>query len=936
MTVAVKLLPVKKHPKRLEVCVQVWDKIIDENGAPQFMLAFAPLSIDPDPSSTAPPSPAKQAFDRIISFNHMSLKGLGNGICKGVYLFRPLAADVCEVTLCYHVQYRGVPETIVESRLRDAMDIVDDMQTKFVRNWYDVDQEMLEEFSEGVTNNKYCDVFQLDSILSSLDAIDNAHPDNASSSSRRKTVSRSHANRVKGRLATSVGSTAKSPDDSLRSEFPNTPEGNVAHEKALLDAKDDLKMAMEEFKDLLKSRSSRRWRPVASTSPFVESHMAVVTRKYMLGRGCVKVDRSPQDIVAYLFLMEAQHRMDKFHEDGHKDRRVYRLGQFNDQLVCTTYKRPSRLWPMIHTNSRMNWAPCPLKAGDFIIAVQSVRTIPDNLALVDIDPSKTRLINVTELIHIQYEQHSEADDGDVQQSTVTQFTLLQIPKQGYMYRSMERFMRRNVMKFHMRQLSNLRDDFRDDAHIDIDAMVQFIDERHEEDEERLSSGRIARSAAAGFKAVVTEEEDSAAMKVMAEFEAIKDDEWEELLSPDFLVKQARGVQQATQHACYRSSSVLDSPIEECLFEQYCKDSRGNIDDAFNNVHHHDCIQIRLKKINHHSQYYDVIFWFNHKAYRFVDRVICEKIAEASYAVFYENIEDENLLQKLIEETETDGWKIYTNHTIDSVDEYTDPKSLKAGVVQLLHHYSVVKYEKLEELFDIPQTKVTYYTEVFASSGEKLNPIICEDIAMQRLSKIISSRKRLDKGVEITKASHAECKKDIMHHLVFEDDDVVDDVVDDVDAGGERPEYEEEEKMAISVGLYMDQLFDECNKSRAHVQGHDADNEFGIIKSHQLAEAAEESSDTPNAPGSGRLSGGSKKTLSRKQLMNRRKVGAFQTYAGGSSSKNSASGFDLDLTMHRLKVEEATKKILGDGFRGWARSKALVNAECLQVRKPERS
>ena len=247
-----------------------------------------------------------------------------------------------------------------------------------------------------------------------------------------------------------------------------------------------------------------------------------------------------------------------------------------------------------------------------------------------------------------------------------------------------------------------------------------------------------------------------------------------------------------------------------------------------------------------------------------------------------------------------------------------------------------RYEKEDDLFGVPQTKVTYFTEVFDARGDALHQETSEDIAMQRLSKIASSRKRLDRSDDVTSMSHQQLKVDMMTHLVFEED------FEEDEWTGTKPTYSEEEANTIAGGLYFEQLFDESeNTVSVKVKGHDAESDFCVLRKYKLEEndggddkdddgdeddgEGGKSSWSPSFKRSGSRRSGGKNGMKYQLMKNKRAEGAFRTYAAGTMAN-----FSAEKTVHTLGMENMAKKTLKQGYKAWARSKSLVNADCLQT------
>ena len=77
-------------------------------------------------------------------------KDVVEGVSRGLVLIKQMGSNVCEVSIFASQNNSGamLPGWVNEMKLRESIDLLEDLQQKFHRNWYHIDSEIRAAFSE--------------------------------------------------------------------------------------------------------------------------------------------------------------------------------------------------------------------------------------------------------------------------------------------------------------------------------------------------------------------------------------------------------------------------------------------------------------------------------------------------------------------------------------------------------------------------------------------------------------------------------------------------------------------------------------------------------------------------------------------------------------------------------------------------------------------
>ncbi|GMH47216.1 hypothetical protein TrRE_jg10166, partial [Triparma retinervis] len=279
--------PQQYHNRKRET-YQMWDKVLDEEGCPTFFVVSKPLkeALEDDD------------FDILWRNQVEKFKGdfeygadtkLVMSSIKGVTLLKEISKDVCEITLI-STQDCNIFKTpwIKELVDREMLDLIDDLQRKFQRNWMFVDAEIRNHFMErllGVEgkSGEELEGNSLEVARSVFAAID-------------------HLNG------------AKSYDE------------------------DETYSCMFKRFDSFSVNPAIEWRPMASPSPLVSLSLMAGLSKKTICRGIAIIDASPAEVCAHFFNNTSPTRMNSFFDTGNIARVTAHTNAFNDKVVATMYK----------------------------------------------------------------------------------------------------------------------------------------------------------------------------------------------------------------------------------------------------------------------------------------------------------------------------------------------------------------------------------------------------------------------------------------------------------------------------------------------------------------------------------------------------------------------------------------------------------------------
>ena len=277
----------QQYRNRKRETYQMWDKIKDEDGYLTFVVVSRPIqeTLEDDNFDIH----WRNQVDKFREEFCYTDTELVLSTIKGVTLVKEVSKNVCEVTLISTQDCKiFITPWIKELVDREMLDLIDDMQRKFQRNWIFVDAEIRHHFMERLIGGDSHRTEELKG--NSLDV------------ARKCFATIDHLNGV------------KNYDD------------------------DETYEAMFNRFNSFCQHPATEWRPMASLTPWLSMSIMTGTKKKTICRGVTIVDASPAEVCAHFFNNTSPARMNSFFDEGNIARVTAHTNSFNDKVVGTIYR----------------------------------------------------------------------------------------------------------------------------------------------------------------------------------------------------------------------------------------------------------------------------------------------------------------------------------------------------------------------------------------------------------------------------------------------------------------------------------------------------------------------------------------------------------------------------------------------------------------------
>jgi len=473
----------------------------------------------------------------------------------------------------------------------------------------------------------------------------------------------------------------KAVDAEMRSAFPLPP--------PLAELNDEQKLVVESCR-YLESEEGGEWEPLPSSSPFVDmwcKHAPTKggERSVAIGKATTVIDFPVRDAAQFMFSYTSRERMRISREEGNPARLRQKVHSAHDQVFATIKKMPfplndrefvARQVCATDTNGDLLFSAVPVDdVIDYGLKHRTVRGVARTL--MRFTPSGESQCKVT---FIQY-----LDAGGV------------IPVRVF----------ESKIPLALSGVGEMRDELQRDDEIDKMEREEFA--RVMKDEQQVYS----------------EDEDSLIQRVQDKLGALKEEDFEELESPDHLVKMGKIFIDGDRRVVIRASVTIDSAVEECAALDFLKMSRASLKRRSG--------ESSFVKENDHSG----VFYF------------CK-----DFHIPGGKLRDG--VQRLVFK-----WMSASTLEIHSgrVDHGQFP--IRDGVVRTTNAV-VYKYERFEPVGGVPQTRVTFSQQ--ADMGGLLPTFVVNQQAPKQLVHLSKMRKQFDKSLEIDGAARAQNVGLIADHM----------------------------------------------------------------------------------------------------------------------------------------------------------------------------
>jgi len=249
----------------------------------------------------------------------------------------------------------------------------------------------------------------------------------------------------------------------------------------------------------------------------------------------------------------------------------------------------------------------------------------------------------------------------------------------------------------------------------LSAVVELRDEFQRDDEiDKMERDELAR-VIKDEQQVYSEDEDSLIQRVQDKLGALKEEDFEELESPDLFVKMGKMHAEGDGRMIIRASTTMDSSIEECAASEMDKMGRQNTKSSTNLVR-------TLVYDNGHSAVFHFVKDFHIPGFaprEWVLRMLWKKLATDTVAVCFESIDGRN---------EANNKYVRASNSVYN------------------------EYKRLEPLGEVPQTRVTWTQRI--EMGGSLSRQIVAAGAPKQLMHLSTMRQQFDKSLDIDGATRA--------------------------------------------------------------------------------------------------------------------------------------------------------------------------------------
>ena len=249
----------------------------------------------------------------------------------------------------------------------------------------------------------------------------------------------------------------------------------------------------------------------------------------------------------------------------------------------------------------------------------------------------------------------------------------------------------------------------------LSAVASLRDQFQRDDEvDKMERDELAR-VIKDEQQVYSEDEDSLIQRVQETLGALKEENFEELESPDHLVKMGKMHAEGDGRMIIRASATIDSSVEECAAWEMLKNSRKNAKGSTNLLR-------TLVHDNVHSAVFHLVKDLRIPGFsprEWVLRLLWKKLAAETVVVCYESIDEQN---------EANNKYVRASNSVYN------------------------EYKRLEPLGGVPQTRVTWTQSI--KLGGSVSRQIVSALAPKQLMHLSRMRRQFDKSLEIDGATRA--------------------------------------------------------------------------------------------------------------------------------------------------------------------------------------
>jgi len=467
-------------------------------------------------------------------------------------------------------------------------------------------------------------------------------------------------------------------DAEMRTAFPLPP--------PLAELNDEQKLVVE---NCLAMETEEAWEPLESPHPLVRMWMKHAPpkrgeRTIALGKATAVIDCSAHEATAYTFTYVSRERDRASCEEQHPARMLATTNTIHDNVIATIKKMPL----LLRNREFVARQVCASDtSGDFLVAADPVDDIIDyGMTIRTVRGIGRCLTRITPL--------------GISQCRVTIYQYLDAG--GVIPRSLMT----SKLPDAMSPAIEMRDEFQRDDEIDTmewDKLARVI-----KDEQQVYS----------------EDEDSLIQRVQDELGTLKEEDFEELESPDHLVEMALNMQDGGSNGVGRAFVTVDASVEQCAAWEMAKLSRAHSKRS--------SLLRRFTEVNSHNHVYHIVRDWKIPTFlprEWVTSQIWRNRGE-SIVVAYESRED---------------------------DEFP----VSAAYVRAASTAHWV-YERLPEVGGVSQTLVRLTSEIYM--GGNVTKFAQRRGTVKFLSSLSLMRKQFDRSSELDGATRALNVGLITHHM----------------------------------------------------------------------------------------------------------------------------------------------------------------------------
>jgi len=871
------------HANRKRESYRMWDKIIDEDLYPTYVIVCEPLG-----AACKHAEFPKEWLDQVDGIRQDACIDQGNKLVlaeiKEVVLVKEISLDVSEVTIISHHEFGGkmvLSPWVKDEVSRESLDLVEDLQRKFQRNWTFIDSEIRSHFVERLGGGASHTTEEL------------------------------------------IGETL----DVARSCFCD-----IDFESGDKNYEDDVCFStmfkkFQVFFDMKKDH----WVPVVSPYPSV-SMTIVLGPERTLSRGVTLLDASPSEVVAHFFSNTSNTHLNDFFDAGHIARVPGNRIAFNDKVIGSIYK------PSVENfgfGMNVNGKPRE-EVIRMVVGGPSENKLAIWMESVDDDIEYGAGVNTSGLNRAHFTGLLIAENyvhaGESAAGSKVAFICVVKRRFATLARSYEE------MTLPLAILETARKELDKSDVIDDENISACADDIAEYLENPPIVGASEHQFVEAIKVEFANHNDDANYheflnsnsRSRTYFVHIKRKTCRLDTSARRVSTRRSSLFGQSVERVYKTHTIFDVGLEEAVATFLTCDSRSDLSHSFGpDKSTVDILELNLFKVNQLCQFRDLKLRvkgiFGTKFYRIVEKVVWVRVSDDTLVVVHGVAEEKwwNDNQKeQFDNTETEDhdpddsdrgrygrWMKYVNNRC------TSDGGGGGGLLSTdmnLKVKEMVVFRSLVPIGEVAQTSATSMLTLSPKSdvASFLRGDVEEQLCLNRLERFRWLRSRLDKSPEIDLSSRSEFKGKLAEHTREESKHV----------------YTDAENLMLSQAVYLLDHFEHSRRRDLDGFEHTSvEHEIAVIKSDNKNEGerekqvAQELKDSPEPHVSGRLSS------SRANRSSGSKVFHHKLAQTGALFKLMASNTDIGVLLKDVRSSESLKTTLKSG-RVWARTRFIVNAE----------